>query len=74
MTEELTSPEQDSWSEISEAIRMHIRKRAELLPAMKPDEVKTFIESAQSALWLEKCSVTYDVEVEQIRRRFFYSD
>lgn len=68
----MSTAHQDQWVEIAEAIRGQLRKYAELMPAMKPDELKTFVEAVTAAKWLEESARTFDQDVELRERRVTY--
>lgn len=74
MNEELESAEQTAWKEIADAIRGYIRKMAELMPAMKPEEVKTFIEATRDAMFMNEYASAFDKEVELRKNRFSLHD
>ena len=57
------SADQIAWVEIAQAIRGQLLGMAELMPAMKPDEVKTFVETAQAAQYLDRNAMTFDRDV-----------
>ncbi len=69
-----TTADQDAWVELAQAIRAQLRKTAEMMPAMTPEEVKTFIEAAREALWLEQNAAAFDKDVELKLQRLPYSD
>ncbi len=68
----MNSAQQAQWIELSEAIHVQLRKYAELMPAMKPDEIKVFVEAVREAKWLEETARTFDQDVELRERRLTY--
>jgi hypothetical protein len=64
----VSSAAQDQWAEMAAAVRAHLSKMCELLPAMKPEEVATFVKTLDDAQWLEVKSLAYDESVEERRR------
>lgn len=64
----MASAEQDQWKEIIAAVRADLAKRAELLPAMKPEEVGSFIMAVDDAMWCEIKAESYDEAVEERKR------
>lgn len=59
----MTSANQDAWQEIADAVRSQIAKQVPLMPAMKPEEQKDFMDVIQRALWLTHSADTYDAQV-----------
>ncbi len=57
---ETSSAEQDQWKEIAAAVRAHLAKMCDYLPAMKPEEVGAFVTAVDSALLLEALAETFD--------------
>lgn len=70
----ITSVEQDAWAEIAAAIREGIRKAAALMPTMKPDELKAFVETARNAVVLELDAQTFDNDIKLQMSRVAYGD
>ena len=70
----LTTADQDAWVELAQAVRAQLMKRVELMPAMSPDEVKTFVESVQKALCLELNAATFDKDIELMQARPTWGD
>lgn len=60
----LTSADQDAWVALAESVRARLAEMVPLLPAMKPDEVKTFIEAVDLAHCLHTRAVLWDKTVE----------
>lgn len=60
----MSSAEQDQWVEMVEAVRAHLVKMCTLLPAMKPDEVATFVKTLDDAQWLEVKARAFDEAIE----------
>lgn len=67
----VTSAEQDAWTELAIAIRGQLAKQVELIPAMKPDEAKTLVDSAREAFWLHQNAALWDKELELKESRLF---
>ena len=68
MAEELKSAAQDQWEDLAQAIRVHLAKMAELLPAMNPSEVSSFVKTVDDAMWLEVKANGFDQQMESWRR------
>lgn len=65
------SAEQTAWTEIAEAIRIQLLKMAADMPAMDPDELKTFIDACDNAQWFEHKSRTFDKRLQDERKKLF---
>jgi hypothetical protein len=65
--DEPASAEQDHWKEIAAAVRTQLAKYAALMPAMKPDELKTLVDACREAVRLELDATLFDEEVEEMR-------
>ncbi len=57
-----TSVQQDEWVEICEAIRVELKKRAQLANVMDIMTLCTFINACQQAQYLELISCNYDAK------------
>ena len=62
------SATQMQYQEIAAAVRARLANLVEMMPAMNPDEVKTLIDSVESAFWLEIKAGTYDLHLEERKR------
>ena len=67
------SSEQTAWIELAAAVRAQLLKAAELLPAMKPEEQKQFIDACREAIWLHHNALCFDKEAELQQARLPYS-
>ena len=56
----MDTAQQDQWKEIAGAIRGHLARMCEQLPAMKPEEVGAFVTAVDNALFLESRAETFD--------------
>lgn len=65
----VSSAEQDAWVETAAAIHAALRKYGETIPAMKPDEAKTFVDAVSECYWLSVRAAIFDkkIELEQAR-------
>lgn len=64
----VVSAEQDQWADICAAVRAELAKSCQLLPAMKADEVSSFIKAVDDAMWNEVKARTFDEQIESRRR------
>jgi hypothetical protein len=63
--EPVTSADQDQWCEILAGVRAQLAKMVELMPAMKPDEVSTFVSTVEAAMNAELNAKTRDAALEE---------
>lgn len=72
------SADRDQWLEIAQAIRAELAKKVQLIPAMNPDEVKTFVDTVREAYQLEINASLFDEALSEHRtwleRRAAYGD
>ena len=59
-----SSEAQRSWELIAREVRVELRKLIPLIPSMKPEELKPFIESLDSAQWMEFKAMVLDKRVD----------
>ena len=64
----MSSATQDQWVEMLEAVRANLAKLIPLMPAMTIDELKTFVETLDSAQWLEIKARCWDSSLEREER------
>ena len=69
-----TSASQDSWQEISEAIRNHLHARAAYMPGMDIAELQAYLECVKEGLWLEQNASSFDVDLERMKARRSWRD
>lgn len=63
----MASAAQDQWEEITAAVRAHLVKKTELLPAMTPAETQSFVSTLAEALNLELNAGSFDdIALERI--------
>jgi hypothetical protein len=60
----VTSADQDAWVSLAEQVRAKLAESVPLVPAMKPDEAKTFVEALQAAYWLHMNTTLFDKKAE----------
>ena len=58
------SAEQIGWTEIAEAVRVGIFRRAQRTGEMEPDSLQNFVAAARDALLLEQDSRLFDHELQ----------
>lgn len=64
--------DQIAWVEIAQAVRVQLCKYAENIPAMNPDEVKTYVETVRTALLNEQNAASFDKDLELMLARNSY--
>jgi hypothetical protein len=55
---------QRSWELLAEKVRQKLMEQAEMIPAMKPDELKCFMDSIREAYWIDHYATTFDKRVD----------
>lgn len=73
MDDDLDEPsgEQRRWLETSRKLHQKLDAMIELVPAMKPEEVKIFIDSLTQAIWLNHQAETLDKRIEKEKAKLF---
>lgn len=66
-----TSADQDAWTALADALRSELAKQIPLMGAMKPDEIKTLVEAADSAMWMRIRAGLFDKRIELERNKLF---
>jgi hypothetical protein len=56
--------DQMAWVELAQAVRAQLLQQAKLIPAMRPEEINTFVDTCREALCLHADAETFDREVE----------
>jgi hypothetical protein len=66
---EVSSADQDAWLDITRRVRVELEKRIPEMGAMKPDELKTFIDTLNQAIWMneQSCELDKKIEIELAR-------
>jgi hypothetical protein len=59
-----TTADQDAWVAIAEQVRTRLAESIPLIPTMKVEEQKQFVETLRDAYWLHQCAVQFDKKVE----------
>jgi predicted ATPase len=67
--EAMSSAAEHQWTEIAESLRQVIAKQVPLMPAMKPDEQKQFVDMIGDVFWLEVKANNFDAYLEQTARK-----
>ncbi len=62
---------QKGWIQLAAAIRMQLANACEEMGAMNPEDLKNFVETAQSAYWLEVNAFIFDNKVDKELRNLF---
>lgn len=61
---EVTSADQDAWLAMARAVREQFAKQIPLMGAMKPEELKAFVEAMGDLRWLELRAHSHDKAIE----------
>lgn len=70
-----TNADQEAkWIALADSIRAEVEKLVPLMPAMKPEEVKTLIDAAQAALWLDNRARSFEKNIDLELARVCYGD
>jgi hypothetical protein len=65
----LASADQDAWVALCTSFRAELAKLVPLVPAMRPDEVKTLADTLQAVMWAHHQAETFDKRTElQLQR------
>lgn len=60
----MSSADQDAWVELMHTIREQLAKCVPLMPAMNVEEQKTFLDTINTAFWLEQNAHTWDKDLD----------
>ncbi len=72
--DEVSSADQDAWVEIARSVRSQIEKLVPQMGAMKPEEVKTFIDALNQARWMNEAALAFDKTVENENAKLPYGN
>lgn len=70
-SEPVSSAEQEAWTDLADAVRSQLAKIVPMIPAMKQDELKSFIETLQAAYWFEHNARLWDKKYDDELKRLF---
>lgn len=65
----LSSPEQDQWIEIADAVRKSLHQRCKNMPSMQTGELVEFVQALNDARWFDMQARVWDAQLADQRRQ-----